>query len=43
MPTIDKPMPITLKKADILKDLGPSVSQQMDTLKAVLIEIGPIN
>ncbi len=42
-PVIEKLQPITLKKSDILRDLGPSATQQIDTLKAVMLEIGPIN
>lgn len=40
---VEKPQPIQPKKADILRDLGPSVTQQLDTLKAIITEIGSLN
>lgn len=42
-PLIDKPPPITIRKADLLRDLGPPATSSPDTLKLLLGELGPIN
>lgn len=35
-PIVEKPPQIYIKKADVIKDLGPSITNQIDTLKAVI-------
>lgn len=35
-PIVEKPPQIFIKKADVIKDLGPSITNQIDTLKAVI-------
>lgn len=42
-PVVERPPPVPLKKADLLRDLGPAITATPETLKLILGELGPMS
>jgi len=43
LPIIERPPPIVIKKSDLLRDLGPAITNSVEALKLILGELGAIN